>query len=145
MNQHDFNQQQAHRQPPVNEQGRAYDPDASNDERTYAMFMHLTLLGHIPLSGLAIIAPFIMWNIKKEESPFLDDHGREAVNFQITLIIYSILFIILAVPITLLTCGVGALLAFLPAVLGLIGMIKAAIAAHKGEFYRYPMTFRFFN
>ena len=50
-----------HPAPPVNERGRAYDPDATDDERTYALFMHLTLLGHVVLSLLAIIAPVIMW------------------------------------------------------------------------------------
>lgn len=145
MSQHNANQQQPFREPPVNAQGNAFDPDATSDERTYALFMHLSLLAHIPLSLLAIIIPIIMWSVKKDESPFLDDHGREAVNFQITLIIYSVLFAILAVPIGFLTCGVGFLLAFFPYILGLVGMIKAAIAANRGEFYRYPMNIRFIH
>jgi len=132
-------QEQNYRTPPVNERGRAYDPDATDDERTFALLMHLTLLAHVVLTGLAIIAPIIMWNIKKESSPFLDDHGREAINFQITLIIYSILVI----PIAIITCGIGALLMFLPYILGIIGMIQGSIAANRGEFYRYPMCFRF--
>lgn len=131
------------RQPPVNDRGRAFDPDVSADERSYALFLHLSLLAHVVLSLIAIIIPIIMWQIKKEESPFLDDHGREAVNFQITLIIYSFAFTIAAVPIGLLTCGVGFALAFVPYVLGIVGMIQAASAANRGEFYRYPMTMRF--
>ncbi|MGV6815059.1 MAG: DUF4870 domain-containing protein [Phycisphaerales bacterium] len=126
-------------EPPINERGNAYDPDAGDDERTYAMFMHLTLLGHMVLSIIAIVAPIIMWNIKKDESPFLDDHGREAVNFQITLILYSFLVI----PVGLITCGVGFVVFPIAIyVLGIIGMIKAATAANRGEFYRYPMTIR---
>ena len=144
-NEHQANQQQDFREPPLNAQGRAFDPDTTSDERTYALFLHLSLLLHIPLSILAIIAPLIMWNIKKAESPFLDDHGREAINFQITLIIYSILFTILAIPAGLLTCGIGFSLALFPYILGLIGMIKAATAANRGEFYRYPMNIRFFS
>ncbi len=141
MSEHNEPEQYAdHRQPPVNERGRAYDPDATDDERTYAMFMHLTLLGHIVLTLIAIIAPIIMWNIKKDESPFLDDHGREAVNFQISLIIYFIL----TLPIGIITCGIGFIIfPILLYVLGLIGMIQAAAAANRGEFYRYPMTMRF--
>lgn len=92
----------------------------------------LTLLGHIVLSLVAIIAPIIMWNIKKDESPFLDDHGREAINFQISLIIYSILII----PAGILTCGIGFI--FFPVPI-------YAIAANRGEFYRYPMTMRFLS
>jgi uncharacterized Tic20 family protein len=135
--------QSGHREPPVNEYGRAYDPDASADERSYALFMHLALLAHVALSLIAIVIPIIMWQMKKDESPFLDDHGREAVNFQISLIIWSVGFTILAVPVGILTCGVGFVLAFVPYVLGIVGMIQASTAANRGEFYRYPMTMRF--
>ncbi len=127
-----------HRPPPVNERGRAYDPDATDDERTYALFMHLTLLGHVVLPLIAIGAPIIMWQIKKDQSPFLDDHGREAVNFQLSLIILSILLI----PIGIITCSAGFFLYIPLYVLALVGMIQAAQAANRGEFYRYPMTFR---
>jgi uncharacterized Tic20 family protein len=135
--------QGGHREPPVNERGRAYDPDVSADERSYALFMHLSLLAHTVLSLIAIVIPVIMWQMKKEESPFLDDHGREAVNFQISLIIWSVGFGLLAVPLGLLTCGLGFIVAFVPYVLGIVGMIQAASAANRGEFYRYPMTMRF--
>ncbi|MDF1809475.1 MAG: DUF4870 domain-containing protein [Phycisphaerales bacterium] len=131
--------QHEHRDPPINARGRAFDPDATDDERTFALMLHLSLLAHVVLTGFAILVPIIMWNIKKEESPFLDDHGREAINFQISLIIYSIIWI----PIAIITCGIGAVLVLLPYVLGIVGMIQAAMAANRGEFYRYPMTFRF--
>ena len=129
--------------------GRAYDPDVTDDERTYAMFMHLSLLAHMVLTIIAIAVPIIMWASKKDRSPFLDDHGREAINFQISLIIWSVLLPILAALIGVLTCGVGLILlipaAILPYILGLIGMIQATVAANRGEFYRYPMTFRFLS
>ena len=133
---------QPYRTPPVNERGRAYDPDATNDERTYALFMHLSLLAHIVLTLFAILIPIIMWQVKKDESPFIDDHGREAVNFQISLIIWSIIFTVVSIPLGFLTCGVGFAIALVPYIIGLIGMIQSAQAANHGEFYRYPMTFR---
>ncbi len=136
-------QQHEHRAPPVNEQGRAFDPDATSDERSYALFLHLSLLGHLVLTLLIIIVPIVMWISKKDDSPFIDDHGREAINFQISLLIYSILFTVLAIPIGFLTCGVGFILAFFPYILGLVGMIQASMAANRGEFYRYPMNMRF--
>jgi uncharacterized protein len=133
--------------PPVNEQGRAFDPDATTDERTYALCIHLTLLGHLILTVFVIIVPIVMWLSKKEDSPFIDDHGREVINFQITLIIYSILFAIIfaiiAIPLGLLTFSVGLALAFFPYILGLVGMVQASMAANRGEFYRYPMNIRF--
>lgn len=130
---------------PFNERGRVYDPDAPESERTYAMLIHLSLLAHLVLSVIAIIIPIIMWATKKDESPFVDDHGREAINFQITLIIYSVVFAIVSIPIGILTCGVGFVLALVPYVLGLVGMIQASIASNKGEFYRYPMNLRFLS
>ncbi|MFG0247037.1 MAG: DUF4870 domain-containing protein [Phycisphaerales bacterium JB052] len=134
---------QPYRTPPVNERGRAYDPDATDDERTYALLMHLSLLAHLVLTLIAFGIPLIMWLVKKEESPFLDDHGREAVNFQISLFIWSIIFTVAAIPISIITCGIGVVVAFVPTVVAVVGMIQAAIAANRGEFYRYPMTFRF--
>lgn len=143
-----MNEEQGHvdsgvREPPVNERGRAFDPDVTADERSYALWIHLSLLAHIVLSLVAIIIPVILWQVKKDESPFLDDHGREAVNFQISLIIWSVIFTVAAIPIGFLTCGVGFILAFVPYVLGIVGMIQASTAANRGEFYRYPMTMRF--
>lgn len=131
--------QSVHREPPVNEFGRAYDPDASVDERSYALWMHLSLLAHLVISVFAIAIPIIMWQVKKEESSFLDDHGREALNFQITLVIYTICL----VPIAVCTLGVGAVLILGIYILAIIGMIQASTAANRGEFYRYPMTMRF--
>ena len=132
-----------YREAPINERGRAYDPDASHDERTYALYMHLSLLAYFVLAILAIIIPIVMWQIKKEDSPFLDDHGRETVNFHISLVLWSIIFTAISIPLGFVTCGIGFGLAFVPYIIGLIGMVQASQAANRGEFYRYPMTFRF--
>jgi uncharacterized Tic20 family protein len=133
----------------VNDRGRAVDLNVTEDERTWALFAHLSLLAHLVLPLVSIIAPIIIWVTKKETSRFLDDHGRECVNFQITLLIYSVVLPIAAAIIGAITCGVGAILLLpalaLPYVLGLIGMIMGALAANRGEYYRYPMTIRFFN
>ena len=58
-----------YREPPINERGRAYDPDTTDDERTFALFMHLSLLAHVVLTFFALAIPLIMWQMKKEESP----------------------------------------------------------------------------
>jgi len=131
---------------PVSPKGRYYDPDSSSDERSYTVFMHLSLLAHLFLPYVAIIAPIIMWLTRREKSAYIDDHGREAVNFQITFVAYSLLLPAIAAIIGTITCGVGLIL-LIPAVLGpyilaLVGMIQAAMAANRGEFYRYPMTIR---
>ena len=132
----------------TNAQNRLVDHDATESERQYAMWMHLSLLGAVVMPVVVFIVPLVMWLTRKDDSPYIDDHGREALNFQISLAIYAIALPILAVPIGLLLCGVGIVVtvpaaAFLPYVLGAIGMIGAAKSANRGEYYRYPMSIRF--
>ena len=90
-----------------------------------------------------------MYHAKKEDGPFAADHLKEAVNFQITLILYSILLPIVITIFGVLTLGIGLVLlipaAILPYALGVIGVILASIAANRGEYYRYPMTIRFWH
>lgn len=126
--------------------GRLHDTAAGESERTYSMFNHLIgllSLADVAIPFTALIGTLIMWRVKKDESPFLDDHGREATNFQISVLLY----VIIGAAFTILTLGIGSiltgpgLLALL--VLKLVGSIRGAIAANKGEYYRYPMTIRF--
>ncbi len=124
---------------PVNERGRLYAPEVTEDEKTWAMLAHLSLLGHLVVPLLAIIAPIVILSTKGNDSAYVADHTNEAINFQITLVIYTVL----AIPLAVVTCGLGGLLAALVYPLGLVGMIMAAIAGNRGEFFRYPMTFRF--
>lgn len=133
-------------QPPQTHPGRAYDHSADSSERTYALFTHLVGLvslsnGGIPLLGL--IGTIIMWRIKAEQSPFLDDHGREATNFQLSLILYTVL----GIAFMIVTFGIGALLAVPGMIamiaLSIVGQVRGAMAAHRGEYYRYPCCVRF--
>jgi uncharacterized Tic20 family protein len=118
---------------------RLVDERATSDERTYATLLHLTMLAHLHTGGLGIVVALIMWLIKRNESPFIDDHGREAMNFQISMIIYMVASFVLVF------CGIGVVLAVAVYVVGLVGMIMAAMAAHRGEYFRYPVTIRFLH
>lgn len=117
------------------------DEHALESERTYALFIHIVgLLSVLQLvtGVMSLIGVLIMWRIRRNESPFLDDHGREAMNFQISLLVYAAIGLVLTVV------GIGlAILAIGIPLLCLIGCVRGAIAAHRGEFYRYPMCFRF--
>lgn len=99
----------------------------TDDERTWALIAHL--------SGLVagFIGPLVVWLIKKDQSAFLDDQGKEALNFQIALTI--------AAAVCAVTC-VGAVLIPVVAVGALIYSILAGIEANKGVRYRYPYTIR---
>ncbi len=116
--------------------------EISKDARMWAMFCHLGgLAGLIPMTPIfgSIIAPLIIWQVKKDEFGFVDEHGKEAVNFQISILIYA-----LAAGLLCFLC-VGFVL--LPAVyiFDLVFMLIAAVKSNNGEHYRYPLTIRFFK
>ena len=115
---------------------RLVDPEASESERNYALATHLSILAFLVI-GIPVIVSLVLWLIRRGDSPFLDDHGKEAVNFQISLLLYGILSFLL-MPL----CFVGFFTIGAAYVLGIVGCIMASIAARRGEFYRYPMTIR---
>lgn len=123
--------------PPTPLSGSAPVPLTQPDERMWAMLTHLSALpGSFVLIG-AIVAPLIIWQIQKNRSAFVDYHGKEAVNFQITMAIAAgvsfLLFLLL----------VGLVLIWIVGAVWLIFTIIAAIKANNGEYYRYPITIRF--
>lgn len=111
---------------------------ADHDARQWAMFCHLAgLAKYIPIPLSNVIAPLILWQIKKDQSPFVNDQGKEAVNFQISMTIYII-------ACCLLFCvGIGVFVLPVVGVLDLVFIIIAALKANQGELYRYPLTIRF--
>ena len=101
------------------------------------MFAHLSGLAGltgIPLAN--IIAPLIIWQLKKQDMPFASGQAKECLNFQISLTIYAIVSVILALVI------VGFVLIGLLFLLYIICTILAAVKASNGEAYRYPLTIR---
>lgn len=108
----------------------------AKNERTWGMLCHLSIfVGHfIPFGN--IIAPLIIWQTKKDESPFIAYHGKEALNFQITLMIYFAISVILAFV------GIGFLLLMALWIFGLVMVIIAGLRANEGHYYRYPFTIR---
>jgi uncharacterized protein len=120
--------------------------------RGWGIGAHLAGLG----AGLATAAifgwvgPLIVWLIKRDEHPFVDHHAKEALNFQLTVLIVIAASAVLVVPaaiIGVLTLGIGLLLfgaiALAAVVVWFLFPILAAIKASNGEGYRYPLTIRF--
>ncbi|ADB19057.1 conserved hypothetical protein [Pirellula staleyi DSM 6068] len=105
----------------------------SSDERMWGLLAHLSPLIASGM-GLPFLGPLIIWLIKKDESPFIADQAKEALNFQIA--------VLLAVMICAATV-IGILLLPIVAVGALIYSIMAAMEANKGVYYRYPYTLRF--
>jgi uncharacterized protein len=115
-------------------------PDAglTGNDRTWGMLCHLsTLSGFIGVPLGNIIAPLVIWLIKKDEMQYVDHHGKEALSFQITMFIYTLISAILILAI------VGIVLIFVVLVADIVLTIIAAIKANNGEYYEYPMTIRF--
>jgi uncharacterized Tic20 family protein len=116
--------------------------EVNKDARMWAMICHLSgLVGIImPVVG-NIVAPLIVWQIKKEEFPFVDEQGKEAVNFQISMSLYLLISAIIWIPLSFVCIGV-----FIPVaitIVDLVFLLIAAVKANNGEHYRYPLTIRF--
>ena len=120
----------------------------SAEERQWAMFAHLSaLLGGLVTSGWAgnigfFIGPLVIWLMKKDTMPFVNDQAKEALNFAITV---SIAFVALWI-LTVMTLGVGFLLTapimLIIGVTALVFVIIAAMKANEGIAYRYPFALR---
>jgi uncharacterized Tic20 family protein len=109
------------------------------EERSWGLLAHLSGLIAYLLGGLTFLGPLIVWLIKKEQSPFIADQAKEALNFQITV---AIALLISAVSIFV--C-VGFILVPVVIIGSIIYSIIAAMEANKGVYYRYPYTVRFIS
>lgn len=108
------------------------------EARLWGMFCHLAALSvYIGVPFGNIIGPLVIWLIKKEEHPFVEEQGRESLNFQISMTIY---FIVAGILVFVL---IGILLLIALAILNLVFVIIASIRASNGEPYRYPLTIQF--
>ncbi|HET7126331.1 MAG TPA: DUF4870 domain-containing protein [Lysobacter sp.] len=119
----------------------------SKDERQWAMFAHLSaLLGGLVTSAVGgwgfFLGPLVIWLMKKETMPFVDDQAKEALNFNITV---SAIFLILLI-LTFLSLGIGALVTvpvmLIVGIAALVFIVIAAIKSNEGVAYRYPFAIR---
>jgi uncharacterized Tic20 family protein len=99
----------------------------------------MAMLCHLLGALLGILGALIMWLVKKDDHPFIDDQGKEAVNFHLTLLICQLVCLV----ISFVTCGFGAILHLVPLILQLVFGIIGATKANNGEWYRYPFNIRF--
>jgi uncharacterized protein len=114
--------------------------DAEKRVLDWAMFMHLSALlgafgGPIPFGNL--LAPIVLWLLKGKEHPFIDEQGRESINFQINIMIAY------AAAMFLMFFGIGMILWMILGIVNIFFIIKAAIATRDGYHYKYPSVIRF--
>ncbi|HEV7489945.1 MAG TPA: DUF4870 domain-containing protein [Rhodanobacteraceae bacterium] len=113
-----------------------------SDERTWAMLGHLSALSAFITGIGCVLGPLLVWLIKRDTLPFAGEQAKEALNFNITVIIAAVALWLF----TIITLGIGLLIT-VPACLGLfvawlVLTIIAAVKANAGEHYRYPFTLR---
>ncbi|MDS1271176.1 DUF4870 domain-containing protein [Lipingzhangella sp. LS1_29] len=102
----------------------------NSDEPMMGLFCHLGGL------LLGFVVPLILYLVKKDESPFIRHHAAEALNFQITVLIGYLVSLVLMLVL------IGLLTFFVVLVVDIIFCILAALAANRGEWYRYPVNIR---
>jgi len=105
--------------------------DVSDEDKLWAMLAHLS-----GLIGLSFIGPLIIWIIKKDSSVFVENQAKEALNFQLSMLVSCL--------VVSATC-IGV--ALLPVIIigGIVYAVIGGMAANRGEVYKYPYTFRMIN
>lgn len=112
-------------------------PQVSKDEQNWAMICHLSALAGFVVPFGNLLGPLIIWLIKRAEMPLVDQHGKEALNFQITVSIAVIISMILMFVL------IGFLLLAIVGIGALVLTIMAAVKVSNGQLdYRYPWSLR---
>lgn len=111
--------------------------DIEQEARQWAMFLHLSQFAGfaVPIAGLVV--PIVLWQLKKDELPGIDDHGKVVMNWIISEVIYGIVSFLLVFVLI----GIPMLIAL--AIVGIIFPIMGGIKANNGELWRYPMSIQF--
>ena len=136
-------------EPPAPQEGPAPEPTSaaagasvtsdpiSQDARNMTVLLHLSAFaGFITAIGY-IVGPLLVWLLKREDSPFIDSHGKEALNFHISMTIYAIISVVLILVAIGIVMLIGLLLLWLSAV------IASAVRASNGQEPWYPLKIRF--
>ena len=108
----------------------------NNDDRLWGMLAHLSALSGYVIPFGNVIGPLIIWVLKKDQMPFVDDQGKESLNFQINVLLLA------AIVIASLCTFIGIVLAPILAVYALVMTVIAAVKANQGIAYRYPFILR---
>ncbi|RED47444.1 DUF4870 domain-containing protein [Seonamhaeicola aphaedonensis] len=144
----------------------------SNHQKNIATFIHLSTFSRFIIPFGNFIGPIILWVTNKDKSEFIDDHGKQAINFQISILLYAIIIGTLTIPFFIFKIfhgidfidfngfhnfhiniskpspllyigGVLGAFAIIAFILELIFIVIASLKARDGEYYRYPLTINF--
>lgn len=111
----------------------------SMNENTYLSLMHLSQFAGFIIPGLGFIAPIVMWLSNSKDNQKVDMHGKNIVNFMLSMLIYIVISVILC----LVLIGIPMLIAL--GIMELVFIIMAAVKAANGEYWKYPLSIPFFT
>jgi uncharacterized Tic20 family protein len=111
----------------------------TESERNWAMFCHLSAFASFFFPFGGIIGPLVCWLSKKDESVWVYLNGRDALNFQLSILLYMVL----AVPLCFILIGIPIEAALIT--LKVICIIIASVKASRGETFRYPLAIPFIS
>ena len=115
-------------------------PPTSSDVRTWCVLCHASaLLGVFSHFIGHLLGPLVVWLLKRGDSPEIDAYGKESLNFQISMLIYDAIAVVLFIVL------IGIPIFFALWVLNTVLVIIASVKASEGKFYRYPFTIRLIN
>lgn len=110
-----------------------------SNTRQWTTFLHLSLLAGVLVPGAGFVLPIILWQVKKDEMPAVDAHGKVVVNWLISALIYGAI------------CGLLSFLLIGLPLLGILGILSivfpiiGAIKANEGVLWTYPLSIRIFS
>ena len=122
--------------PPANPYAAAQQPLSPQDEKLWATLTHLSPLV-AGIIGLPFLGPLIAYLVLRERGPFVRWHTAQALNFQLTVLLAYIVSGLLTIVV------IGFFLLIAVWVVSIVFMIMAAVAANRGEYYKYPLTITF--
>ena len=111
----------------------------NNEERTLAMLCHLSALAMFIFPFGNIIGPLLVWLIKRDQYTEVDRQGKNALNFQISITIYTIIALMLVI----LFIGIPLLVAI--GILNIVVIVIASIRSNNGERFEYPFSLKLIN
>lgn len=115
-------------------------PAQTSNIRTWCVLCHASALLGLFFHFLGhLLGPLVVWLVKRGDSPEIDAHGKESLNFQLSMLVYDAIAAILCIVL------IGIPILIILWIMNTVFVIIASIRASEGQLYRYPLTIRFLS
>ncbi len=109
------------------------------EARQWGMLLHLSIFAGFVAPALGLVVPILIWQIKKDELPGIDEHGKNVANWIISKLIYAAVSFVLAFVL------IGFVLGLALAIVAIVFPVIGGIKANNGEYWKYPLAIPFFK